>query len=248
MQAALGAAQDSTIPAEFGNGYEFLKRVADDMLARLTLPPRTRSTPAATIADLPMADLRRLWECIYRESGADEDIVDSQSIAAAERSQLVRAFSRVNTTLAWVEGKVMEIIADLPKQADDIRVGRNKGDVLDPYILAATQYLLCGGDQGRAMDATVAHKALMVLEGMLGHLHEEVIGQMRGNVRVPEPRGEFAGNLNLEDNPFPGADVVQPPLMQGEHISFHQVKSKTGSMNSSAGEQLAHQMKNQWPN
>ena len=93
------------------------------------------------------------------------------------------------------------------------------------------------------MDATVAHKALMVIEGLLGHLHEEVLGRMRGNLRAPEPRGESAGTLSLTENPFPGADIVQPPMTAQDSLSFHQVKSKTGSMNSSGGETLAQQMK-----
>jgi len=33
--------------------------------------------------------------------------------------------------------------------------------------------------------ATVGHKVLMMIEGLLGHLHEDVLGAMRGNVRVP---------------------------------------------------------------
>ena len=130
----------------------------------------------------------------------------------------------------------------LPREARHIQIGRNPGDVLDPYILAATQNLLCGGDSQRAIEATVAHKALMVLEGLLGHLHEEVLGRMRGNVRAPEPRGELASRIDPATNPFPGADVVTPPLAEGGNIRFHQVKSKTGSMNSSGGHRLALQL------
>lgn len=78
----------------------------------------------------------------------------------------------------------------------------------------------------------------------MGHLHEEVIGRMRGNVRNPEPRTENAELLDFQFNPFPGADVIQPPLADDEPLRLHQIKSKTGSMNSSGGKRLAEQMRN----
>ena len=243
IQRDLRQAQDSTIAAQFSNAHEFMGHVADDLKSRVQPPDGMRGEPVAVVADLQMSDLRELWATVFVDSGAEADVVQAQATAAAERSQLLRAFYHPGAALAWAQNKVAEIIADLPKGADDIRQGRNPGDVLDPYILAATQHLLCGGDRVRAMEATVAHKALMVLEGLLGHLHEEVLGRMRGNFRAPEPRGQSAGTLSLTGNPFPGADIVQPPMTDGDVLSFHQVKSKTGSMNSSGGETLAQQMK-----
>jgi len=142
-----------------------------------------------------------------------------------------------------VTDRVVKVVADLPETASDIEVGRNPGDVLDRYLLAANQALLCEGDFGLAINATVAHKALMILEGLMGHLHEDVIGRMRGNVRNPEPR---AGNAEIFDfafNPFPGADVVQPPMFDGDSLRLHQIKSKTGTLNSSGGKRLAEQMR-----
>ena len=83
----------------------------------------------------------------------------------------------------------------------------------------------------------------MIIEGLLGHLHEDVIGEMRGNVRVPEPRGLHQEMLDLETNPFPGADVVQPPFEAGGSLRFHQVKSKTGSAKGGDGKRLGEQLK-----
>ena len=77
----------------------------------------------------------------------------------------------------------------------------------------------------------------------MGHMHEEVLGRMRGNVKNPEPRGE---NQELYDallNPFPGADILQPPSAQGQPLRIHQVKSKTGTLNASGGARLAEQMR-----
>ena len=100
---------------------------------------------------------------------------------------------------------------------------------MDPYILTATQTLLYAGNFRNAIRATVAHKSLMIIEGLMGHLHEDLIGEMRGNVRAPEPRGFNQELIDPHDNPFPGADIVQPPLHAEGRLRFHQVKSKTGS-------------------
>lgn len=83
----------------------------------------------------------------------------------------------------------------------------------------------------------------MILEGLMGHLHEDVIGKMRGNVRNPEPRSGNAEIFDFTFNPFPGADVVQPPLFEGDSLRLHQIKSKTGTLNSSGGRRLAEQMR-----
>ena len=42
-----------------------------------------------------------------------------------------------------------------------------------------------------------------------------------GNVRAPEPRGKDQETLDPVTNPFPGADVVQPPLASGRPLRFH---------------------------
>jgi hypothetical protein len=205
-------------------------------------PARLRQEPVQYLSDLQMTELVSFWADFFGTLGMEPDIVSNLSKACAERSQLLRAFEDPSSMLEWTVQKVAQIVQDLPLEAKHIQVGRNPGDVLDPYILAATQNLLCGGDAQRAIEATVAHKALMVLEGLLGHLHEEVLGLMRGNLRAPEPRGELASRIDPDTNPFPGADIVTPPLKAGDKISFHQVKSKTGSMNSSGGHRLALQL------
>jgi len=83
----------------------------------------------------------------------------------------------------------------------------------------------------------------MIIEGLLGHLHEDVLGEMRGNVRAPEPRGLHQEMLDLETNPFPGADIIQPPFNENSQLRFHQVKSKTGSAKGGDGRRLGDQLK-----
>ena len=84
----------------------------------------------------------------------------------------------------------------------------------------------------------------MIIEALMGHLHENLIGEMRGNVRVPEPRGYHTQEMiDPHDNPFPGSDVVQPPTTSDENIRFHQIKSKTGSAKGGDGKRLGDQLR-----
>ena len=167
----------------------------------------------------------------------------AHAINLAQRTHLVRAFSDPDAVLQRVTAKIQEVVQTFPREAADIERGRNPGDVLDPFILTATQTLLFAGNFQEAIGATVAHKALMIIEGLMGHLHEDVIGMMRGNVRAPEPRGFNQEQIDPHDNPFPGADVVQPPIAVGGALRVHQVKSKTGSAKGGDGKRLGDQLR-----
>ena len=242
--AALQMAQESVVVRAFADAHAFVERVATDLRFAVTPPHALRGRPVTDISDLPSASLVAFWRNLVAASGVPEASVGPLAAGLAQRSQLVRAFDNPDAVLEWTTAKVIEIVADFPCGMADVEVGRNPGDVLDPYILAANQVLLHGGDLQQAVGATVAHKALMTLEGLMGHLHEEVVGRMRGNVKVAEPRGGTSQSLyDPELNPFPGADIVQPPSAQGEPFRLHQVKSKTGTMNSAGGKSLARQMR-----
>ncbi|WEJ98712.1 MAG: hypothetical protein P0Y59_17450 [Candidatus Sphingomonas phytovorans] len=237
-------AQQSIISRAFADAAEFCGRVFADLRMAVDVPAELNGQPVEAIANLPIANLQDLFATALARAGTPESGIALSATNLARRAQLLRAFDDPDAVLQWATNKVTTIAADLPKTAREIECGRNPGDVLDPYLLAATQSLLCEGDFRSAIGATVTHKALMILEGLMGHLHEEVIGRMRGNVRNPEPRADNAEILDLQFNPFPGADVIQPPLADGEPLRLHQVKSKTGSMNSSGGKRLAEQMRN----
>ena len=60
---------------------------------------------------------------------------------------------------------------------------------------------------------------------------------------APEPRGVDQETLDPATNPFPGADIVQPPLATGRPLRFHQVKSKTGSAKGGDGRRLGLQLR-----
>lgn len=241
--AALARAQDAAISRAFATAQEFCQRICDDLRLGIPLPDGLRNRPATDIADISFAELRAFWLGLLNSTGLPESVAVLHAQNLAQHSQLIRAFDEPEAMLDWAQEKVTAIVGDFPKTATDIEVGRNPGDVLDPYILAGTQTLLFGGSFQPAIGAIVAHKALMILEGLMGHLHEEVLGRMRGNMKAPEPRGENQELYDPDLNPFPGADIVQPPLADDMPLRFHQVKSKTGTLNASGGARLAEQMR-----
>lgn len=243
LRTELIRAQHSIISRSFSDAATFCGRVFADLRTAIDVPVELYAQPVEAVANLPFSDLQDLFATALANAGTPESAIALSAKNLARRAQLLRAFDDPDAVLQWATEKIIAIAADLPRAARDIECGRNPGDVLDPYLLAATQSLLCEGDFRNAIGATVTHKALMILEGLMGHLHEEVIGRMRGNVKNPEPRADNAEILDFQLNPFPGADVLQPPLSDGEPLRLHQVKSKTGTLNSSGGRRLAEQMR-----
>ncbi len=243
LQQRIRAAQDSLADPRLANAHELASAAFSDVKLAIAPPPAWRDRANGEISDLRFADLVRTILDLQRAQGVPRHGAKLSSVAAAQRIHLIRAFASPGAVIEKTRAKVGETVAAFPRTAADIECGRNPGDVLDPYILAATQYLVFAGDFQKAISATVAHKIMMIIEGLLGHLHEDVIGEMRGNVRIPEPRGEEQHALNFVTNPFPGADVVQPPSRQGEGPRFHQIKSKTGSAKGGDGVRLGNQLK-----
>lgn len=235
-------AQQNLLEQQFTDAAALLARAADDCRLSITPPGETGNHHAAWLGEMPPKEFSGFLADWLGGAGLPKHLIVHQVAALGERIRLLTAFDEPDVVVDSVVRKVMRIIEDFPRSAADIQCGRNPGDVLDPFILAATQGLLFGGDFEPAIEATVAHKAMMIIEGMLGHLHEDVIGQMRGNVRVPEPRGEDQETLSPEYNPFPGADILQPPYAEGDCFKFHQIKSKTGSAKGGDGRRLGEQL------
>lgn len=242
LQQHIVRAQDNVLELRFGNTAEFLQRVLDDAKIAITVPAVLKDQDVKKFSNLKNRELGEFLHGLLISNGMPEHLVSHDIAAIAERIRLVTAFDEPDAVVQNVVEKVGEIVSGFPKTASDILCGRNPGDVLDPFILAAAQNLMFAGDFESTVGATVAHKALMMIEGLMGHLHEDVIGQMRGNVRVPEPRGNDQETLNPELNPFPGSDVLQPPYHQGDRFKFHQIKSKTGSAKGGDGRRLGEQL------
>ena len=236
-------AQGNRFEKDFKTAADVCGQVLGDLKISVRVPPRTKHMKAADLADQPFALLQRFFFEVLRAGGVPEQAVTLQAINLAQRTHLTRAFAKPDETVRFIEGKVLEIVNRFPKTPKDIECGKNPGDVIDPYILSATEHLLFGGKLDLAVAATVSHKALMMIEGLLGHLHEDVIGEMRGNVRAPEPRGGEQEEINVATNPFPGANVVQPPSQASERLRFHQIKSKTGSAKGGDGKRLGDQLR-----
>lgn len=243
LRAKIAEAQDAATDPILANAGTLAEAAFESARLAIAVPPQWFDQASTEIADLRFKDLVATLLQLEEAQGVPHHVAQLSSVGAAQRLHLLRAFADPDAVVEKIRRKVERIVADFPAKAADIECGRNPGDVLDPYILAATQYLVCAGDFQRAVSATVAHKALMIIEGLMGHLHEDVVGDMRGNVRVPEPRGENQDVLDIATNPFPGADMMQPPLADGDRPKFHQIKSKTGSAKGGDGKRLGIQLK-----
>ncbi|MCI0486517.1 MAG: hypothetical protein L0229_07940 [Blastocatellia bacterium] len=242
MKSRLMQAQSNLLHLEIGSAGELCERAFADLRISCSIPKQLYKAPLSTITNLGYSRLNGFFSDLLHQANFPEQSIILHSANLAQRLQLIQAFDKPDDVIEYVEDKVAVVAEKFPKKASDIERGRNPGDVLDPYILAATQYLICGGNFEKAIESTVAHKALMMVEGLIGHLHEDVIGLMRGNVRVPEPRGKDQETLDPESNPFPGADVIQPPWNSTRSLRFHQLKSKTGSAKGGDGRRLGEQL------
>jgi hypothetical protein len=243
VRLRLERAQANLLELEFANAGTLCERTFADLRINCGVPRELYEVPLSAISNQTYGDLNRFFSNILIQAGFPEQTILLHAANLSQRVQLIQAFDQPDEVVEAVEEKVQLIVDRFPRRAADIERGRNPGDVLDPYILAATQYLMCGGSFEKAIEATVAHKALMMIEDLLGHLHEDVIGSMRGNVRAPEPRGVDQETLDLERNPFPGADVVQPPWSETKPLRFHQIKSKTGSAKGGDAKRLGDQLR-----
>lgn len=242
LLAAIETAQENLLHQRFGDAHEFMTKVLEDARLAMATPAELRGQPISNLTEMRSRQLSEYVRSELLRGGVPEQMANHQTSAVVERVRLLTAFDQPDVAVENVVEKVEEIVRGFPRTHEDILCGRNPGDVLDPFILTATQSLLFGGNIEQTVEATVAHKALMMIEGLLGHLHEDVVGQMRGNVRVPEPRGVDQETLSPELNPFPGSDVLQPPYAPGEKFRFHQIKSKTGSAKGGDGLRLGQQL------
>lgn len=241
LKQRIVAAQKNMLEMEFKDAADLCARALSDLKIAIKTPPRLKGQPAASLGDRPAKDLIAFFSDLLTKNAVPAQAISLHAANLTHRVQLLRAFDRPDDVIAVTGGKVVGVVEAFPKTAEDIRRGRNPGDVLDPYILGAAQILMCAGNFEHTISATVAHKVLMIIEGLLGHLHEDVIGAMRGNIRAPEPRGDDQETLNPATNPFPGADIVQPPLAT-RPLRFRQVKSKTGSAKGGDGRRLGLQL------
>lgn len=242
IKSKLVGAQRNAFEAEFSSSADLCSRVFSDLKIAIRPPPKLQDQSAAGLGDRTVRELIEFFSELLKQNQVPAQARSLHAANLSHRVQLLRAFDKPDAVVDETCAKVIDVVKGFPTTVEHIRRGRNPGDVLDPYILGAAQLLMCSGDFEQTVSATVAHKVLMIIEGLLGHLHEDVIGAMRGNLRAPEPRGKDQETLDPLANPFPGADIVQPPLASGRTLRFHQVKSKTGSAKGGDGRRLGMQL------
>ena len=242
LRQTIRSAQDNAFETAFPSAASFLAALFDQLRINLVVPGPMNLTVADEFAEKSFGEFTRFFSALLQGQQYPEQAIPHASEALATRAMLLRAFADPDAAMSFVREKVVSVVESFPKTARDIEVGRNKGDVLDPFILAATQYLLYQAEFDGAISATVSHKALMIIEGLMGHLHEDVLGLMRGNVRIPEPRGDDQESFDYAANPFPGSDLIQPPARFGDRLRIHQIKSKTGSAKGGDGKRLGDQL------
>jgi hypothetical protein len=242
LKERIVAAQTDALEDEFENAHELAGRAFADLKIAIKPPASLKRVAAADLGDWPAKELVAQYTAVLQRKNVPEQAISLHAANLTHRTQLLRAFRDPDKVVEETRAKVADVVGRFPQTAEDIQRGQNPGDVLDPYILGAAQVLMCAGDFEHTVSATVAHKVLMMIEGLLGHLHQDILGAMRGNLRAPEPRGRDKETLNPVTNPFPGADIVQPPLADGRPLRFHQVKSKTGSAKGGDGRRLGLQL------
>lgn len=243
FQQEVRKAQNEDFERNYIDAHAFLKDVYSQLRIQASISQELSDVSAVEFSDKSFGDFFRYFSESLTQSSYPSQSINRTAGALAARAMLLRAFADPDLAIDYIKNKIISVVNTFPKAASDIEVGRNKGDVLDPFILAATQYLLYSGEFDGAISATVSHKALMIIEGLMGHLHEDVLGLMRGNVRVPEPRGKDQEAFSYESNPFPGSDLIQPPTQEGQSFRIHQIKSKTGSAKGGDGKRLGDQLR-----
>src|SRR5487761_1077901 len=239
--ARIRRARDELRWIESASATELLRRAAEELgvvVDAARVVPECMS--ALELGNVPHSELAAMFRAHFQPGTSIPDEL-------ADQVQLCRALDDPAKVAASVSKKVTATIGDFPLLAADLKVGSNPADVLDPYIMAANFELLSSQDIARTIETSLSHKILMKIEDLVGNLHQEVLGAMRGNFRVPEPQGGRSGNKDMIHpaiNPFPGADIGQVPTPQAPGIlRLFQVKNKTGSAKGGDGPRLGIQLR-----
>jgi hypothetical protein len=183
-------AQTNLFEMEFKSAADLLSRSLSDLKIAIKPPRKLKDSPASHLGDMTSKDLIEHCSGFLARNGIPDQAVSLHASNLSHRIQLLRAFDEPDHIIKVTCKMIEEKIARFPTTAEQIRCGRNPGDVLDPYILSCAQILMYSGNFESTISATVAHKDLMIIEGFLGNLHETVIGNMRGNVHPPKSSGK----------------------------------------------------------
>jgi hypothetical protein len=226
---------------ENASAVQLLGVAADRLrVSQVVLELVSDNESALDLGNRPHQELVELFDAFFPDGTTlAEDLADEV--------QLCRAFGDPTVVLELIKTRVSAAVSKFPRAADDIKVGDNKGDVLDPFILAANFEILSGQSLPQTIESTISHKILMKIEDLVGNMHEVVLGAMRGNFKVPEPGRTPGGSKDAIQpafNPFPGADIGQVPVPSTpDAIRLFQCKNKTGSAKGGDGARLGQQLR-----
>lgn len=152
--------------------------------------------------------------------------------------QRLLIFRDVDEVIAVIKSKFMDVARSFPRSLMELEEAGGGRDLLDPFIVALNARLLSSTTLEDLLRNLVAHKCLMKLEDLIGHLHEEVLGRAAGKQRVDEPKGiQNKEKFDPILNPYPGADA------RLEQVEFYQIKNKTGSAKGGDGKRLGEQLR-----
>jgi len=185
-----------------------------------------------SIDELFRAPAPDVYRVLFRAIG-DADAAD----LALRMLLRLLVFPDIDRVLEEAVLKCYETIRRFPSSLDDLLIGSNPGDVLDPFLLQFNVELLADDQIDQALYNLVVHRCLMQLEDLVGNLHQIVLGQAAGKVRVPEPRGKTKEDYHPELNPYPGIDI------RLEDAELYQLKNKTGSAKGGDGVRLGRQLR-----
>lgn len=237
-------AQSSLLENEFKDLYQIIELAGDKQKIKTDLFGKLKSKDIQFCYKATKLELEQLLYIEAESHSLPKEIQKNIIPALLNQILLIFAYKNSDSLIDLLDLRIEESVKRFPKKFADLECGKNPGDVIDPFLVAAASILIYSGDFSNSISGMTSHRAFMVLEDLIGHLHEDMIGKMRGNVRVPEPNGKGTKEkLDFMLNPFPGADVMQPPLFKGDVAKMFQVKNKTGSAKGGDGKRLGDQMK-----
>ncbi|WP_156119770.1 hypothetical protein [Leptolyngbya sp. KIOST-1] len=160
---AILEAQDESFGSVFTSAGNYIRTVLEQLRIQIEVPALLDSEDPTEFSDKSFGEFVDFFTYLLNSEDYPTQAVQRTAASLAARAMLLRAFADPDSAVNFVRDKIITVVESFPQEASDIEVGRNRGDVLDPFILAATQYLLYKGEFDGAISATVSHKALMII-------------------------------------------------------------------------------------
>jgi hypothetical protein len=130
LKKKLIRAQGNAVEKEFDSAGALAERVLGDTRISVSLPQTLYQQNVRHLSDQKLKELMQFFGELLRAEGVAPQAVHHNAANLAERLQLVTAFDEPDVVIEDVRRKVEEIVRGFPKNAADIQVGKNPGDVL----------------------------------------------------------------------------------------------------------------------